>query len=32
MIELLRQSYPDIPSFSRVYDGGSRRPPLFSGY
>ena len=28
----LRQSHPDAPSGTRVYDSNGRDPPLFSGY
>jgi len=30
--QLLKEKYPHIPSFQRIYDGGGRHPPLFSGY
>lgn len=29
---LLKEKYPHIPSFQRIYDGGGRLPPLFYGY
>ena len=30
--KILRDLYPDTPSFPRTYDGSGRAPPLFSGY
>jgi hypothetical protein len=32
LLEILRDRYPNTPSFTRVYSGGDRNPALFTGY